>query len=235
MSAMPATPIVEVVSATRLTEDAFWDTSALGQSLARMHHEGRIVTRITCENQTGLPELYNRAILSPEASDILLFVHDDVWLQDHFLVDTLDRGLRQFDVLGVAGNRRHTAGQVRWFPELTDTQALQCLSGQLGHGQRPFWGEMGWFGAVPAACELLDGVLLAARKATLRARQVQFDPQFRFHFYDLDFCRRARQQGLTLGTWPISITHQSLGDIETDTWRTQAEVYRQKWRPSAAA
>jgi GT2 family glycosyltransferase len=64
---------------------------------------------------------------------------------------------------------------------------------------------------VPAACEILDDVLLAIRKSVLMEHDLRFDMRFDFHFYDLDFCREARESGLTLGTWPIAITHQSGG------------------------
>jgi len=85
-------------------------------------------------------------------------------------------------------------------------------------------------GPAPAECELLDGVFLAVKKSVLRARGVRFDPAFPFHFYDLDFCRTARQQGLRLGTWPICITHQSNGGFETAQWNAGYQAYLAKWR-----
>ena len=38
------------------------------------------------------------------------------------------------------------------------------LSGAVAHGPTPF-GQISFYGKVPATCELLDGVLLAARKS----------------------------------------------------------------------
>ena len=41
-----------------------------------------------------------------------------------------------------------------------------------------------------------------------------FDPAFDFHFYDLGpLCQTAREKGLRLGTWHISITHNSGGEL----------------------
>ncbi len=57
----------------------------------------------------------------------------------------------------------------------------------------------------------MDGVFLAAKKSALTEYAVTFDPQFDFHFYDMDFCRTARKAGLTLGTWLVKLTHQSAG------------------------
>lgn len=67
--------------------------------------------RIGCENQRGLPEVYNERIVASDAGDILVFVHDDVWIDDNFFGTHVVEGLRDFDVIGVAGNRRRVAKQ----------------------------------------------------------------------------------------------------------------------------
>jgi GT2 family glycosyltransferase len=85
------------------------------------------------------------------------------------------------------------------------------------------------FGAVPAECELLDGLFLAAKRSLLTARGVLFDPRFDFHFYDLDFCRTARHRGLRLGTWPICLTHQSSGAANAKSWSANYRRYIDKW------
>ena len=90
-------------------------------------------------------------------------------------------------------------------------------------------GPVSFFGPVPAECELVDGLFIAARKEALREKGVRFDPQFDFHFYDLDFCRTVRAQGLRLGTWPIALTHQSTGALGSEAWRVKYEDYLEKW------
>jgi GT2 family glycosyltransferase len=100
----------------------------------------------------------------------------------------------------------------------------------MGLCRHPF-GPISFFGPVPAACELLDGVFIAAKKEALREKQVAFDTRFDFHFYDLDFCRTARQSGLRLGTWPICLTHQSAGTA-TPEWLQAYQVYVEKWGES---
>ena len=87
---------------------------------------------------------------------------------------------------------------------------------------------MSFYGPTPVPCELLDGVFLAARKSTLLDSGVRFDPRFNFHFYDMDFCRSARQAGLTLGTWPIVLTHKSPGNFGPD-WHHGLTIYLEKW------
>lgn len=222
--------MIDIISATRLSEDEFWERSALGISLRRMQGDPRLSSRICYSNHRGLPELYNHCIHADNSEEILVFVHDDVWMDDYLLADRIIDGLKQYDIIGVAGNRRRVSRQPSWcFVDIDFTwDERPHLSGAMGHGQQPF-GEVNYFGATPAPCELLDGVFLAARTATLREHKVLFDPRFDFHFYDLDFCRTARQAALRLGTWPISMTHQSGGGFGNAAWRRGYDVYLEKW------
>jgi len=221
-----SSPLIEIVSATRLSADDF-ALSALGQSLARLHDE-RIVPRIAFENRAGLPEVYNTAIHQPGGADLLVFMHDDVWIDESQFGDRIIEGLDRFDVIGVAGNRQCAPAQTSWLLIHGHWDKPENLSGRVAHGQDA-QGEVSDFGPVPAPCCLLDGVLLAASKSTLIAAGVQFDPQFSFHFYDMDFCRRATQQALSLGTWPIALTHQSVGEFTGATWEEARRRYLARW------
>src|SRR5882762_9143567 len=102
--------MIEIVSATRHPEETFRTRSPLGLSLSRLEFDKRLEARIFFENRTGLGEIYNFRIKSDSAHDILIFVHDDVWIEDFFLADHILEGLEQFDVIGVAGNRRRVPG-----------------------------------------------------------------------------------------------------------------------------
>jgi len=75
----------------------------------------------------------------------------------------------------------------------------------------------------------MDGVFLAARVSSLLDRNVRFDEQFPFHFYDVDFCRTATAAGLKLGTWPIAISHASSGIFGSPEWHKYKFMYFQKW------
>ena len=225
--------MIEIVSATRSSETDFWTKTALGISLGRLRHETRLVAKITFENRRGLSDVYNTRITAEDSGDILVFVHDDVWIDDYFLADRVIDGLRNYEVIGVAGNRRRAQMQPSWaFVFGKDSKIgwddSSNLSGAIGHGSSPP-GPISFFGAVPADCELLDGVFLAASKTALIANGVLFDPRFDFHFYDLDFCRSARQLGLRLGTWPICLTHQSGGAFGTPQWNEKYRAYIEKW------
>jgi GT2 family glycosyltransferase len=222
--------MIEIISATRLSNVDFWSKSALGISLRRLRHDGRLVARLTFMNRCGLPQIYNDGIMAKSDNDMLVFVHDDVWIEDSFLADRVIEGLRMYDVIGVAGNRRRARGQASWVYMDVDLTVddKSNLSGSVAHGEAPF-SPVWHFGPVPASCELLDGVFLAARRSVLTGSGVLFDPQFDFHFYDMDFCRSVRKQGLRLGTWPISLTHRSTGAFHSQQWRDMYRAYIEKW------
>ncbi|GHU04796.1 hypothetical protein FACS1894205_3630 [Alphaproteobacteria bacterium] len=192
----------------------------------------RITPIIVSNNKAGLSSVYNRFINDNAKSSILVFIHDDVWIDDIFFVERLDEALLRFDIVGIAGNTRLAPGASSWhLNERQEADLSGCLSGACGAGERPF-GAIAFFGPTPAPVQLLDGVLLAARGSALLDTDTRFDEQFDFHFYDLDFSRAANAAGLKVGTWPITLTHASNGSRGfTSAARKEALLlYRKKWK-----
>ena len=221
---------VQIVSATRRPQSDFSSQTALGRSLDRLAHDGRLKVLIATSNSRGLPLVYNEMLDQASDNSVLVFMHDDLWIDDYYMIQRVLEGLEQFDIIGLAGNRRRAAHQPAWHYVNMQFQwdDPENLSGVISHGPHP-GGKVQYYGSAPAACELLDGVFLAAKKSTLMEHNVRFDPRFDFHFYDMDFCRTARQNGLRLGTWPICMTHQGAGVFGTPEWRRNHETYIAKW------
>lgn len=219
-----------VASATRLPAEKFWQESALGQSLRRLAFDTRLSASVAFENTEGLPVIYNRLIQQAPPESLLVFLHDDVWLDDFLFAQRIAEGLEAYDAIGIAGNRRRLRNQPSWafVNDRFTWDEPANLSGSVAHGSTPF-GPVSYFGPAPAECELLDGVLLAARRDVLADSGVTFDERFSFHFYDMDFCRTLRAKGLRLGTWPIALTHQSGGGFNSPGWRAGREAYLRKW------
>ncbi len=223
--------MIEFICATRLNQRSFWQRAPLGLSLLRLRDSGQVVPHISFQNSRGLPAVYNARLLADDSPEWLVFVHDDVWIDDIFIADRIKLGLSQYAVIGVAGNQRCVPGHTGWNFTADDCSLDEprFLSGSIAHGAEPF-GPISRFGATPADCELLDGVFIALHKSQLRAAGVSFDPRFAFHFHDLDFCRAARAAGLSLGTWPIALTHCSRGEsANTPSWHAGLAAYRAKY------
>jgi GT2 family glycosyltransferase len=220
-----------LVTATRLAPNPFMETSPLGRSLRRISYEQRIEVRPAFNNKEGLPAVYNRQITEENREKILLFLHDDLWLDDCFVVDRVREATDTFAVVGVAGCIRRLPRQPAWAfsSEVPFTREdRRFLSGVVADGGEA-WGKPSCFGPPGVECKLLDGVFLAARCSTLLDSGVRFDERFMFDFYDMDFCRSAEAAGLRMGTWPIAVTHASVGNFGTPAWHESLKTYRAKW------
>lgn len=189
--------------------------------------------RLFPSNTQGLPLLYNTAIRE-SASDpaILVFIHDDVHLLDFYWPTRIFNGLEKFDIIGLAGNRRRANRQPAWrfLDDRLSRDDRENLSGVIAHGKNWPADYISAYGLPGHEVKLLDGVMLAVRSETLLAKNLFFDEAFDFHFYDLDFCRAAEQRGLRMGTWGISVMHESDGAFGTPEWREGYTRYLSKWK-----
>lgn len=223
---------IRVVCGTRLSEPEFHERSALGRSLRVAYGDlPTIELALYPGGNPGLPQVYNRAIrdAAARAPATLLFVHDDVHLVDLFWPDRLHLALEQFQIVGVIGNRRRVPRQPGWAfkDEWFTVEDRQHLSGLIAHGAG-FPAPVNRLGTL-GPCKLLDGVFLAARSATLIDNGLYFDETFDFNCWDLDFCRQAEAKGITMGTAPIGIVHESSGKFRTAAWTEAFRKYLDKW------
>lgn len=239
---------LRLVSATRKNRHDFWNSTLLGSSLSLFRTELLPELVIQFDNggesrkAEGLSSYYNRVIDATPPNVNLLFVHDDVFLHDVFIVERLREAFRQFDIVGLAGSRSTDLSQPSWALEF-DPETLLPLgwqkhaefAGAVSHQLQPSVDgripvpEIGIYGPITAACTLLDGLFLAVRTGAIKKHDLHFDPRFDFHHYDIDFCRQALEKGVALGTWPILATHGSGGAFGTEAFRTSARTYLAKW------
>ena len=85
------------------------------------------------------------------------------------------------------------------------------------------------YGKIERKCKLLDGLLVAAESETLIKSNTRFDDQFSFHFYDMDFCRSAEVNGLSMGTIGLAVNHNSTGSYD-QKWLNANDRYISKWK-----
>jgi hypothetical protein len=231
---MPAEPATKfrLVCATRQTHRDFSVNTALGRSTALFPYPF-VELRLFPSNSTGLPALYNIALREAAADPaILVFVHDDVYLFDFFWPNHIYEGLRAFDIVGLAGNKRRIPAQPAWRfrDENLTPDDRENLSGMVAHGVQWPPQYVSYYGPPYQQVKLLDGLLLACASETLVSRGITFDERFDFHFYDLDFCRQAELKNLRLGTCSVSVMHASDGQFGTPAWRAGYAAYLKKWQ-----
>lgn len=188
------------------------------------------------ENTHGLSKVYNNEIVERNRNSILVFVHDDIFFNDWLFNYHLNEALNQFDVVGVVGNRRRLPGQPSWAfrndkLDWDDPENLRgCVCTLKGSTIEQV--SLSRFSATneyKGECKLIDGLFMAVSCNTLLDRNIRFDEQFEFHFYDLDFCRTCEIAGLKIGTWPIALTHASGGNYKTEFWKNAYAKYLKKW------
>jgi GT2 family glycosyltransferase len=221
--------MLRFVTATRDSLEVFKKNSPLVRSLERVCQTCFVDLDVTPLNRAPLALAYNAAIASAAKDDLLVFIHDDVWIDDWLLSYRLEEALDHYDLVGLAGNKRRKPRQEGWLIQADSRKPdLDSISGAVAHGPSQ-GGRVSFFGKAPQTVLLLDGVFLAARASVLQNADVQFDPQFAFHFYDTDFCRSCEAKGLRLGTWPIAVTHLSGGLWQSPEWDKAFALYLQKW------
>lgn len=222
---------IRLVVATRETKEDFYSRTAMGRYLS-LYNLPFVELHLQDQNSQGLPVTYNRAIEASRSSPaIMVFVHDDVQLCDFFWPDRIFDSLDQFQLVGLAGNKRRVPNQPSW--AFLDTKLTwdfpENLSGAVGHGKGFPPVNLSNFGTPCQEVKLLDGLMLIARSETLIRSGLRFDEDFAFHFYDLDICRQAELKGIKMGTWSISVVHESGGNFGSAPWLASYEKYLKKW------
>ena len=223
---------VRVVCATKGSREQFFSNTLTGQSLIKFGSTSPCELRLFTNNKQGLCSVYNTAIDEAKTDPaVLVFIHDDVYIADYFWTDRVREGLQKFNVLGIAGNRRRIKNQPGWIMLNTQMQldTKENLSGAIGQGNTFPPQRIDVFGEPGQACQLLDGVFLAADSTVLHNQGLRFDPQFTFHFYDMDFCRTAESLNVSMGTIPLSLVHASPGNINS-VWHAAYQTYLNKWK-----
>ena len=231
-------PGVALVSATRVSDSRFADATFLGRSLARIPDQLRPRITIAFDNfgahAKGIGEIFNQVLEQTDAQTNLVLVHDDIYLNDWFFAQRVLDALERFDVVGVAGSVNPDLTQPSWALRFdADLKPGGWQPGLLRSGAINHFDyaspKVSLYGPTPQRCVLLDGSFLAIKTAVVKKHRLRFDPQFRFHCYDLDFCRSAGAKGLKLGTWPLSVTHDSGGSYRSEAFKQAARAYLEKW------
>ena len=223
--------MIRFITSTRIHSiEEFMTQTLLGQSFQRLAHLSEIEIKVGLNAKDGLATVYNPEIEQASPEDILVFIHDDVWIDDWLIELRLKEALNSFDLIGIAGNPFREPRQRGWYGTINAVgEAFKPLGeprfaiGQLN--APPTYSS----NIAPIKVKLLDGVFIAVKASTLHSSNIRFDPQFLYHHYDLDLCRQCEQANLKMGVWPIALTHaQTIGDLN-QAWFDSGTAYLNKW------
>ena len=197
---------------------------------------------IVVGNHEGLATLYNKYLTPEHINDYVIFVHDDVTIEDINLKEKLIQGFSVSPILGVAGcdsplhlnrpplwhllgDKEHLKGEVSHYITLENDVGNDPLAPSMTTQFGVPWGNV----------VLLDGVFIAVDVEKI-FEVLKFDESCpaKFHFYDLNFCAEAASKQIGMRVTTIRIIHKSHGlEHLTDDWTSGAEYFMQKIRKIA--
>ena len=180
------------------------------QSLRILKHEVRL--ELHYDNKTPLPVVYNR-YLTPKYKkkyDIVVFAHDDVYIDDLKLRGKLYGGLKQFDIVGLAGCLNPVIKAPAMWHLMSEPKDYRGFVGHA-HKQDVNLIHMSAYGPSPSRVMLVDGLFMAVNLETVLNTDWKFNENFSFHHYDLAASLDANYMKLKLGVIPIHAIHASMG------------------------
>lgn len=199
--------------ATRSNEPE--NTSAF-KSLSRL--KDKITIFYDSNNTEGLSKKYNEIIVKHKASfDNIVFVHDDVYVDDLYVCEKLVRAHNDFDIVGLAGGINPKIQKLALWHLMCGGFGSNNLRGAVAH---PFNDKgqifMTSFGPTPARVAILDGLFLSINVRKANSVGWKFNENYTFHHYDIASSIDANNKKLKLGVAPIWVVHKSPGLLNTN-------------------
>lgn len=237
-----------IVSCTKESEKDFYNNTPLGKSIKKINlfdFDSTVTTRIYFENKEGLSKCYNNFLrdiygrMSREVDNcsnrdiFTVFVHDDVYINDMFLLEKLDDGFNDSDILGIAGSNDFSLKRkpVCWHNCLRDNWSGGCfhpVKDKSSNINDIYYTD---FGSFKKDVAVIDGVFIACDVFSLFQKKIFFDETFTFDFYDTDFCLSCIKNNLKIKTIPIILTHNSHGaGINNERYNILQDKFIQKWK-----
>lgn len=187
-------------------------------------------------NRLGLSAAYNRKLdeYLPTDVEFLVFVHDDVYIDDLKLFDKLRiaHGNLGYQIIGAAG-----ALSLR----ISDPCLWHLMSDRVHHrgfvqhftGEGQIYGSS--FGPTPSEVTVVDGLFMAVHLPSVREKGWRFNENYEFHHYDLASCLDAGRLGLKIGVYPIHMIHESPGldSCENPVWSASNRRFLQEYGTTA--
>lgn len=237
-----------MITFATITRDDISDTP-LFQTLPKLHSWSNVRNRVFTQSLEGSNRLlfkqrntdpickaYNELfeIAVEHGSDYCVFIHDDVWIEDKWLYDKIERYLKEYDIIGLAGCSDLTIKP----PCLWHIMGKQRF-GTVGH-YIPVKDKNGketkhWYGTTFGLSEkqvlVVDGLFIGVNVKKVKEAGLKFDEDLPgFHHYDLKYCLDAHKIGLKTGVVPILVTHKSPGlmSLDDEAYKKSEEVFLHK-------
>jgi hypothetical protein len=215
----------KIICATQKNSDDFKKESQLSLSIDKLGIKNNSIIRY--ENKIGLPKLYNSFITEEFKNNYLLFIHDDVLIEDLFFDEKISLAFDKYDIVGLAGSKKcNLASHVTAWHVMCERKDMV---GEVSHSKdKIYWTTV--FGPTDSRALIIDGLFMGVDVNKLLETNTRFDESFDFHHYDISFCLNANKNRLKIGVYPLKVTHFGLGDsMMSDEWKKSAEIFKNKY------
>lgn len=224
-----------IVTCTQKTE-AEAVTTLLVKSFYKNDLDANFDLEIVSENTTGLSECYNRFVTQEIADkyNSVLFVHDDVWIDDYMLAAKLnDAHYRlNYDIVGIAGTLNPEIKHPSLWHIMGSRENHRGYAGHLcrSNANYPTQGYgvgMTGFGPTPGRVTIADGLFLSVNIHNAVKAGWRWNETFKFHHYDIASCIDANRKGMKIGVYPINVMHLSPGleSLEDKNWSASNKTF----------
>ena len=177
--------------------------------------------KVITNNTEGLSKVYNKFINTEVAEyyNHVVFVHDDVWIDDAHIKDKLNEamhGSSKFDIVGLAGTREPKITHPALWHLMASREHPRGYAGHIFGDKKVMTG----FGVTPDRVAIVDGLFVAVNVSRAIETGWRWNENFKFHHYDIASCIDANAKGMRIGVWPINVFHASPGlkSLDDVTW-----------------
>jgi GT2 family glycosyltransferase len=207
---------------TQFNEKDFWEKSQIAIFLDKSGYKNNC--SVVYENKKGIPFVYNSFINDSNHNKILIFVHDDVLIEDLFWEEKLNNAFEKYDVVGLAGAKKCDLSRPSAWHLMSDRQD-HC--GEVAHShEKNVWTTC--FGPTNSRVLVMDGLFIAINTKKIIKAGLRFDERFDFHHSDITFCLKANKLKLKMGVVPIRVVHFGLGDsMNSKEWENSASKFKE--------
>ncbi len=192
---------------------------------------------IVWENSEGLSKVYNRKMdqYAASAVEFIVFVHDDVYIDDLKIVEKLSTAHHSlgYDIVGVAGAAALNVAYPSLWHLMSEPKDRR---GYVSHFAKPGQVVCSSYGGTPSRVVVADGLFLAVHLPTAVGKGWKFNENYDFHHYDLSSCLDAVGLGLRLGVYPIHLIHDSPGldSLANPRWKASDQKFLSEYGGTAA-
>lgn len=212
------------IVATSKLEENFKSNSPISLFFDKFNFLNSINYTVVYNNKEGLPKVYNNFLNKQFKDKKIIFVHDDVMIEDLFWEEKLAIAFEKYDIIGLAGSKKcNLNSQVMAWHMMCEREDML---GEVAHSKdKKSWTTI--FGPTDSRALILDGLFIAVDVNKLLETNTRFDENFSFHHYDISFCIRANQNKLKMGICPLKVIHYGLGDsMNSDAWKKSSDIFK---------